>query len=177
MRRASIGTLALLLTLAAAACAARREPVRVDASPTDLGTLVGEWAGEYSGATSGRSGSIVFTLRAGRDTAFGDVVRVPAGAAEPLSAGKYSGTGTPGAAGTVGVAQRGVGLTIRFVRVSSDSVSGALDPYEVPGCNCRLTTTFVGAAAGDRISGTFATLGDPAGGTQTGRWAVTRRRR
>ena len=39
---------------------------------------VGEWVGEYSSAETGRVGSIVFTLAAGRDTAAGDVMMVPA---------------------------------------------------------------------------------------------------
>ncbi len=177
MRRASVAQIALLLTLTVSSCAIRREPVRVEASPADLTALAGEWAGEYSSGASGRSGSIVFTLRAGLDTAYGDVVMVPRGSAEPLSSAQPPGTGAPGSGGAVGMMQRGVGLTIRFVRIAADSVGGALDPYVVPGCNCRLTTTFLGAASGDRIAGTFVTLGDPAADRQTGRWAVTRHRR
>ena len=109
------------------------------------------------------------SLAAGRDTAYGDVAMVPTGG-EPLLAAE---TGRPG----VVTRPSSRALTIRFVRIAGDSVSGWLDPYQAPDCNCVLTTTFVGRARGDRIDGTFRTVGDPrAAEAQTGQWSVTRRR-
>lgn len=57
------------------------------------------------------------------------------------------------------------------------SLARWLDAYQAPDCSCVLTTTFVGHANGDRIDGTFRTVGDPrATDAQTGRWSVRRRR-
>ena len=119
------------------------------------------------------SGGIVFSLSAGRDTAFGDVIMVPAGSeqrlvAAPAAAGDRFGTTRPATQG----------LTIRFVGVAGDSVSGVLDPYSAPDCACVLHTTFTGRVRADRIDGTFVTHGDDrAPAPQVGRWTVTRRRR
>ena len=157
-----------LAILPLAAGVSTPSPVPVIAPAGDVAALAGEWRGEYSGS-SGRSGSIVFSLTAGRDTAYGDVAMVPTGG-EPLLAAE---TGRPGAV----TRPSSRALTIRFVRIAGDSVSGWLDPYQAPDCNCVLTTTFMGRANGDRIDGTFRTVGDPrATGAQEGRWTVTRRR-
>lgn len=163
----------LLLVPILAACAANPSPVPVVADPGALGALTGEWAGEYSSAATGRSGSIVFTLTAGRDTAAGDVVMVPSGSEQPLVA-----AAAPGAGGRATLTRPAAqGLTIRFVRLAGDTVSGMLDPYSAPDCDCVLTTTFTGQLQGDRIAGTFETRGDPrAGAMQPGRWSVSRRR-
>ena len=60
-----------------AACASNPSPpVPVTGTRADVSTLVGEWTGEYRSAESGRSGSILFKLDAGTDTARGDVVMV-----------------------------------------------------------------------------------------------------
>jgi hypothetical protein len=68
------------------------------------------------------------------------------------------------------------GLTIRFVRIAGDSVSGSLDPYAAPDCDCVLSTTFTGRVRANRIDGTFITLGGaPRGTPLRGRWRVTRR--
>src|SRR5213596_221876 len=67
----------VLLPLALSACGASRSPVPLVGGSTDISALTGEWAGEYSSAESGRSGSISFTLRAAGDSAFGDVVMIP----------------------------------------------------------------------------------------------------
>lgn len=56
--------LALGLGLAAQACASTQTPVRLVADPTDALALVGEWNGEYDSPHNGRTGSIVFRLKA-----------------------------------------------------------------------------------------------------------------
>ena len=65
-------------------------------------------------------------------------------------------------------------LTIRFVRVVRDTVSGALAPYADPQTGARLSTSFVGALKGNTITGTYTTHLQ-SGDTQTGRWTVQRR--
>jgi hypothetical protein len=65
-------------------------------------------------------------------------------------------------------------LTIKLVRVSGDTVSGVLDPYRDPGCDCPVVTTFTGTLNGDTIEGTFSTRGSPTNTPQTGNWRVKR---
>jgi hypothetical protein len=161
---------AVAAVVGSSGCAAKPAPVPVLGDPSDLRALAGEWEGEYSSRETGRSGSIVFTLRAGRDSAAGDVVMTPA--TPPTSPVHGEGraaipSGTPAAQV----------LTITFVRATGDSVSGALAPYMSPDCSCSLTTTFVGRLQGDAIEGTFTTRGEGVPGAQPGRWKVTRKRR
>jgi hypothetical protein len=157
---------AVALSLALAACASSRSPVPVVGTASDVSALTGDWAGDYSSAQSGRSGSISFTLRASGDSAFGDVVMVPKGYGRAL----VPWTG-PNAAGMA--SQSASVLTIRFVRVQSGHVSGTLDPYADPQTGERLLTTFNGDIKGNTIEGTYTTR-LPSGDTQTGRWSVQR---
>ena len=125
-------------------CALNPAPVPVEGPKEDVRALVGEWVGEYRSIETGRSGSIMFTLAAGSDTAFGDVVMVPK---EP---GMIQHDAMPGAA-----RQAQQVLTIRFVRVVDGTVVGTIDPYPSPDCGCQLLTTFRGQLVGNRIEGTF----------------------
>ena len=156
----------LLLFMAAAAltaCKSRMSAVPIVATPESFAALVGRWEGEYENPAAGRSGSIVLTLRAGSDSARGDVVMVPR-------------VGTPSAASSSGVhtPPPPQPLAIAFVQASGDTGTGRMQPYESPDCNCRLTTTFVGRLAGNRIVGTFVAHG-ASGGPQSGTWRVDRR--
>ncbi|HMG19454.1 MAG TPA: hypothetical protein VK573_12065, partial [Gemmatimonadales bacterium] len=116
---------------------------------------------------SGRSGSISFTLRSAADSAFGDVVMIPAGWGRPL---------TPWRGESSSAAQRPQSevLTINFVRVQQAHVNGTLAPYADPQTGERLVTTFTGELSGNTISGTYTTR-LTSGATQTGRWTVQRR--
>lgn len=157
-----------LLTLALTACGASRSPVPLVGAASDISALTGEWAGDYSSAQSGRSGSISFTLRAAGDSAFGGVVMVPAGWGRALVPWREPNAG--------GISQAPVStvLTIRFVRVERGHVSGTLDPYADPRTGERLLTTFSGNLSGNTITGTYTTR-LPSGDTQTGQWSVQRR--
>lgn len=159
------------LAAAAAACASTREPrVPVSISPADLSRLGGEWTGEYASAATGRSGSIVFHLTADVDSAHGDVIMVPRSTGVPLRRAVYTG-------GDVQPQQpqQATELTIRFARFEGDRVTGMMDPYTDPGCNCPVVTRFEGTVRGNRIEGTFTTSGSPAGQAATGTWSVERR--
>jgi len=158
-----------LLALALAACGASRSPVPLVGASTDVNALTGEWAGDYSSAESGRSGSISFTLRAAGDSAFGDVIMIPSALGRPLMPYRENAAGAganQSPASTV--------LTIRFVRVEHGHVSGTLDPYADPQTGSRLLTTFSGELSGTTITGTYTTR-LPSGDAQTGRWTVQRR--
>lgn len=141
---------AAALTALVAACATSRTPVPMIGPARDVAALAGEWAGDYSSTASGRSGSISFTLRPAGDSAFGDVIMIPAGWAQPEV------------------------LTINFVRVEAGHVTGTLAPYADPQTGARLLTTSSGALTGNTIEGTYTTR-LPSGETQAGRWKVMRR--
>lgn len=158
----------IVLFAAVAACAPNPAPVPVVADQTDMSQLAGQWDGEYSSASTGRSGSISFSLVAGRDTASGDVVMVPRGVDQPAPTDRQTGAQL--------LARSPQVLRISFVRVLGANVSGTIEPYRAPDCDCVLSTTFVGQLRGDTVEGTFSTTGGPADSPQSGRWKVTRKR-
>lgn len=167
LARAAFAVVALVALTGQSACRTSSSSVPVLAERAELAALVGEWVGEYSSAESGRSGSIVFTLQAGADSASGDVVMTPRGSGEPLSANV-----PPGAATT---RSRPQSLAIRFVRLQNGAVSGTLEPYRDPESGALVSTVFTGTLDGDRISGTFTTSGGELQRTQHGEWHATRR--
>lgn len=148
------------------ACGGSQTPVPVVGRDADISRLAGQWLGDYSSVETGRSGSIVFTLQAGSDTAAGDVVMTPR-----FAAAGPGGQTTPQPT----VTQAGQAIDIKFVRVSGGQVSGALAPYTDPTCNCPLHTTFVGRLAGDTLSGTYSSRHENANDVQQGRWRVVRK--
>ena len=147
-----------------AGCSANPTPVPVQASAADREHLEGRWEGTYESRETGRSGSIVFNLDAGRDTASGDVVMVPAERdRRAYTADRSLPTAPQTAPAEV--------IPIRFVRVRGDRVMGRLESYRAPECDCQATTTFAGRREGDRITGTYVTEGTGMRGSR-GRWEV-----
>jgi len=161
---------AALAVLVAACPAAHQPPVPLAGTTRDVATLAGQWEGSYSSAATGRSGSISFTLSAGNDSAFGDVIMIPRGWGRPLQA--WNGQGSAGSEAR----PRSAVLTINFVRVAGGHVTGTLAPYADPETGAQLMTRFEGQLGGDRIEGTYTTRGGGSGEAQTGRWQVTRRK-
>jgi hypothetical protein len=162
----------IVFAVIAPACATKPTPVTVAGERGDVASLAGRWAGEYNSAATGRSGSIVFNLSPSGDAANGDVVMIPAGYGKALV--PYTANTTPG--GVMQNTNTSQVLTIKLVRVSGDTVSGALDPYRDPSCDCPVQTTFTGRLNGDTIDGTFTTRGSPSNTPQTGTWRVKRTR-
>jgi len=156
MKRSMIGAGAVALL---AACAWNPPPVPLVGVETDVVKLAGEWYGNYWSAESGRSGSILFRLTAGADTAVGDVLMVPRD--QPEAAGM------PPAAATI---------PIRFVGIEGSRVRGVLAQYRDPVCGCRLETVFSGQLRADTISGTYESRHLEGGSIQTGEWQVVRQR-
>jgi len=152
------------------ACASKPTPITVAGDSGDRASLAGKWVGEYNSPATGRSGSIVFNLSPAGDAANGDVVMIPRGYGKALA--PY------GASSSAGVPMQNTAtsqvLTIKLVRVSGDSVSGVLDAYRDPQCDCPVETTFTGTVSGDTIDGTFSTRGSPTNTPQTGTWRVKR---
>jgi hypothetical protein len=162
--------LALVAVGSVAGCAGKPAAVPIAGNAAGMSALSGRWEGEYHSSQTGRGGSIVFTLTAGTDSATGDVLMIPSGTNQPImreGAGRLPSTAS-GAAPAV--------LSIRFVRVEGGKVSGALDPYRAPDCDCVVSTTFIGDLSGDRIAGTFTTRGGTSSAPVTGEWEVRRRR-
>jgi hypothetical protein len=150
-----------------AACRYQPSPVTLRGSPPEIAALAGEWGGEYSGAQSGRSGSISLRIAAGGDTAYGDVVMVSNTGQRPVAA--------HGEREHLAHARSADVLRISFVRVAQGRVTGVLEPYVAPDCQCRVTTSFSGTIQGDVVEGTFTTRGS-GGLEQSGRWRVSRGR-
>src|SRR5688500_8908815 len=65
---------ALVAAVLVTACAPVIMKTPVSGSPPAISRLVGDWHGDYSSIESGRRGLISFRLRAGADTAEGDVI-------------------------------------------------------------------------------------------------------
>jgi hypothetical protein len=150
-----------------AACRSTPTPVTLRGSPPEIAALAGEWSGEYSGSQSGRSGSISLRITAGGDSAYGDVVMVGNAGQRPVAA--------HGEREHLAHARSADVLRINFVRVAEGQVTGVLEPYVAPDCQCRVTTSFIGTVKADTIDGTFTTRGS-GGLEQTGRWRVSRGR-
>ena len=156
------------------ACASSPTPVTVTGNPADRASLAGKWSGEYRSPVTGRSGSIVFNPSNSGDAANGDVVMIPTDYGKALT--RYDRTTAAMTTTPMQNAAAAEILTIRLVRVSGDSVSGVLDAYRDPQCNCPVETTFAGRLNGDTIEGTFSTRGSRAVTPQTGTWRVKRGR-
>jgi hypothetical protein len=156
----------VLLAAVLVGCGGSQTPVPVVGRDADISQLAGEWYGDYSSVESGRSGSIVFKLVAGADSATGDVVMTPQwttrqGNMPMQPSATQAPTSQP--------------LSIRFVRVSGGQVSGALDPYPDPSCGCTLHTTFIGRLRSDTLEGTYSSVHEQTRDVQKGRWRVVRK--
>jgi hypothetical protein len=158
----------------ALACATTPTPITVAGEPGDRASLAGKWSGEYQSSSTARSGSIVFNLSPSGEAASGDVVMIPRGYGKALEA--YNQTSTTGTT-TITTTQNtntSQVLTIKLVRVNGDTVSGVLDAYRDPECDCGVVTTFTGKLTGDIIEGTYSTRGTQSNAPQTGTWRVKR---
>ncbi len=176
MRRGIARAAGLTCLLLTPACASAPPPApgfSVSGSAADLKKLEGRWEGDYASAATGRSGTIVFEFRSG-DTAYGDVVMMPKGAALPVRPAK------PRSAAADTLRDMPQVLTIRFARASEGALLGDLAPYIDPDCECETTTSFNGRmnAAGDAIEGTFTSTQTREGGRRAvGQWKVVRSHR
>jgi len=158
---------AAVLAAALLGCGGSQAPVPVVGLEADISQLAGEWYGDYSSVESGRSGSIVFKLIAGTDSATGDVVMTPKWFTRQGNSQMEPSPTPPPASQPI---------AIRFVRVSGGQVSGALAPYTDPTCGCALHTTFVGRLRSDTLDGTYTSVHEQTRDLQQGRWRVVRKR-
>lgn len=165
MLRAILATLIATSTLVA--CSSTPQPIPLTGAPADIQSLEGEWIGEYhSYDPSGRSGTILFRLEAGQDTARGDVLMHIAGRE---TAEMIPFTTDPWA----DVSEDQV-LTVTFVRAAGGTVSGELDIYDDPVCGCEIRTSFTGRIKGNLVEGTYTSKHLNGADRTTGRWRVVR---
>jgi hypothetical protein len=141
----------------------------MEGSSRDIARLAGTWDGEYSSVESGRTGSITFTILAGKDTALGDVVMVPEHG-QPLLASDAATWAHREHARSSEL------LRVTLIRVEGGIIRGELEPYMAPDCHCSVNTVFRGGLNGDRIDGQYVTRAQ-GGLLQEGRWSVTRRKK
>ena len=155
--------LVVATALLGASCTWQGTPVPI-VGPTE--SLAGEWEGSYSGLQTGRTGSILFRLKAGTDSAYGDVVMIPVGADEVkpqvLAQSVEHSRRMPHL------------LRISFVRCEPGKVAGTLDPYSDPETGERVLTTFEGSLQGAEFQGTFSSLYPGSGRRLAGTWSVKR---
>lgn len=152
---------ALLVLPLLVACAAPGSPIPVRG---DAEVLAGRWAGLYSSLETGRSGSILFTLEAGADSATGDVLMIPNWPG-PNYISQYVPPDEP--------VSPPKPLRIQLVRVFGHQVAGQLTPYTDTDCSCTVTTIFSGRLVGDKLEGVFHTY-RPDGRTTIGEWRAIR---
>ena len=159
----------LAAVLMSAGCRYQPEIVPMAGSRSAIAALAGTWEGSFTGDENGRLGTIAFIIRAGSDTAYGDVAMFPrlGSPAMPMDHASAVPRGQPAAPHM---------LRVAFVYVSRDVVEGTLEPYLAPDCECVVRTTFSGVVDGDRIAGRFVTL-MPDGTSQRGEWLIRRERR
>jgi len=160
MSRLSLLVPALLI---GAGCTYQGTPVPVTG---EVALLEGDWDGTYSSRETGRTGSIMFRLVAGTDSAYGDVLMIPS-RPETMS--------MPGAP-QIPEASRKMprALAISFVRCEDGEVTGRLDPYLDPDTGERVYTTFEGRLRDHEFRGTFTSLYPGSGHRVTGTWFVKR---
>lgn len=151
---------------AAAGCASVPTPIQLAGHPEALADLVGNWSGEYEGNESKRTGVISFALRAGDTTAFGDVLMIPRGYDQHIVWTERDHPMTT-------THRHPQVLTIMFVGVTHQRVTGMLDPYTDPECACLVLTTFIGRMTGPTaLEGTFVTRVPGTPSIQTGTWSA-----
>lgn len=158
----------LLIAGATAGCAANPTPVVLQGSRSEITALAGAWTGSYGSADSHRDGSITFVVRAGSDTAFGDVIMIPDASGQRIVAEDAQ------SRAHLAHARSPEFLRITFVHVSDGVVEGAIEPYVAPDCRCVVRTIFHGRVAGDEIAGEYVTDGGQ-GLRQRGTWTVRRK--
>jgi hypothetical protein len=141
--------------------------VHVIGTPEDLVPITGEWSGTFESAGTGRSGSITFHLTENPEGAHGDVLMVPK--QELLFDGDHHQRPRSMTSGSNL-------LSIEFVRISGNEISGKIEPYPDPETpEATLETHFSGRLAGDWIEGTFVTYSDHGVSPRRGTWRVHRK--
>lgn len=144
-------TLTALVALFLTGCATSRASVPVRGEVTETALLAGEWRGQFDGAREERHGKIEFNLEMGRHTADGEVVVFAPKKGEPP-----------------------MQLRIEYLAVEDNKITGKIEPYTDPECDCVVETEFEGDLTGDFIIGTYAARMPATGAARKGEWSAER---
>ncbi len=132
----------------------------------DTRMLQGDWEGTYVSEQTSRTGSIMFQLKAGADSAYGDIVMIPSQGEE---------VGPARTPPTIETSRRTPRvLRISFVQCSGGDVTGLIDPYQDPDTGEWVYTTFEGRLTGDELAGTFSSAYKGGVHRLAGTWSVKR---
>ena len=146
-------------------------PAQFSVPPVDVQPLVGDWRGDYVADGPGsRHGSLSFALVAGTNDAYGTITMSAAGADrafERYRSEQVISTSTD-------TAPRAEPPAIQFVRLEGSNVSGTIDAYVDPDCQCPAIMTLAGSLHGDTLDGTFRATYDGRKPDMTGKWSVRR---
>ena len=145
-----------------AGCNATPMPVPVEGS---IDLLVGEWAGDFSNSETGRRGSIFFDLKAGRDTASGEVLLIPDQTQNIATAPEWKDDAWKTSTHV---------LQISFVRCTDGEVDGWIKPYPDPDSGELTHTEFTGLIVRDTLRGRFVAVGEGTGKRRSGTWTAVR---
>jgi hypothetical protein len=138
----------------------------------DVQPLVGDWRGEYvADGPGGRHGTLSFALVGGNNDAHGAVSMSAAGADRAYE--RYR--SEQSVVTTADASAPRVDLpAIQFVRLDGSKVSGTIDAYVDPDCQCTAIMTLAGKLTGETIVGTFRATYDGRKPDLTGDWSVKR---
>ena len=145
-----------------AGCNPAPPPVPVEGT---FDQLVGEWAGDFRNAETGRRGSIFFRLEAGRDNATGDVLLIPDRTHNTPTAPEWKEDAWKTSPNV---------LQISFVRCTDGEVNGSITPYPDPDSGGLTRTEFTGHLARDTLRGKFVAVVEKTGKRTGGTWTAVR---
>jgi hypothetical protein len=132
-------------------CSSSKQGISLVGEKGEISDLTGMWRGTYDSDDGTRTGTIELNIAKDAKTATGSVImRMSDNPDMPLR------------------------LAIRFVQIAEGWVSGRLDPYEDPDCNCLVESLFQGRLSGDSMVGTYSTRGVAEEFLRTGSWLMTR---
>jgi hypothetical protein len=143
--------------------------IAVEGAKNDVKLLSGKWKGEYESKQNGRSGSIIFEFKSGNE-GHGDVLMWPKGSKDPIKPAHGKDLSEEQ------IAKMPQVLTVSFVKSEKGLLTGTLDPYTDPDCNCDVRTTFAGTIDGDVMTGEFTIerWDNPGGRQVKGTWHMKR---
>jgi hypothetical protein len=166
--RVAASIVPLMLGLLSGCAASHTPAVPVSSAGGGTRQLDGEWQGDFWSSQTGRHGRIWFRMAAGADSATGQVLMFLRSPSQAV----WRGTGAPGETRRPSETEW---LSIRFVDVESDSVSGAIEPYTDPLCSCLVRTTFLGRFDGRHLEGTYTSRALAREYESGGRWSAQRK--
>ena len=166
MRTTTLSMWAVLAVLIAGCGSYSAPPVQLAGDPASMGALRGTWHGTFRNTQLRRRGQVDFRMKADADSAFGEVVMYTDSPSQPIW-----NRPTTGPSGTHEVS---TWLRIRFVRVEGGLVSGEMEPFFEPRCQCYTTARFVGRLHGTKIDGSYTTRSADGRFESSGSWEAER---